>query len=321
MNLSRISKPKASYNGFSLVELMIALVIGSIVLAAVIVIFASNKRAYRQTDQYVQLQENGRYALSLLANEIRNVGYFGTLRAADITPAVNPPAGDCSNPLNGVNVAAAFRLDSPLWGGTVAAAPAYGCIPNAAAGSDVVAIKRVVGNPTRDAALNTGAIYLRTENRILGTLFNGGMAPLPSGDADLNWEYLSDIYYIADTTTPQLARMRLRYRGGAATWEREALVEGIEDIRVLYAVTDSKGSYLADAAAISASANADAVWRNVSAVRIYLLVRSGEDPFNADPKTYTLGDRVITPRDNFRRKVFTTTVVLKNPQILAVGGL
>jgi type IV pilus assembly protein PilW len=75
MNTQRTLRPvPSSARGFSLIELMIALVVGLLVVAAAGGIFISNKRTYAATETLGRLQENGRVAFELLARELREAG-------------------------------------------------------------------------------------------------------------------------------------------------------------------------------------------------------------------------------------------------------
>lgn len=72
--------------GLSLVELMISLVIGLLVLAAVSSVYVSGKRSYKARDGMSLLQENGRIALKRLRSGISAAGYPGY---ADLQPMVS----------------------------------------------------------------------------------------------------------------------------------------------------------------------------------------------------------------------------------------
>lgn len=65
---------RASISGFSLVELMIALVLGLIVIGAAVSIFLSNQQTFRTTENLARLQENARFAFESMAREIREAG-------------------------------------------------------------------------------------------------------------------------------------------------------------------------------------------------------------------------------------------------------
>ncbi|MBB3813762.1 type IV pilus assembly protein PilW [Xanthomonas arboricola] len=63
--------------GFSLIELMIALVIGLVLLLGVIQIFSASRTAAQLSEGASRAQENGRFALDYLARDIRMAGHFG----------------------------------------------------------------------------------------------------------------------------------------------------------------------------------------------------------------------------------------------------
>lgn len=63
--------------GLSLVELMVALVVGLLLMAGAISIFLSNKRTYEITDDLSRLQENARFALETMLRDLRMAGNLG----------------------------------------------------------------------------------------------------------------------------------------------------------------------------------------------------------------------------------------------------
>lgn len=65
---------KNLHAGFSLVELMIALLIGSFILVAMIQIFGSSKSAYVSMMSQARAQDTGRAAAELVAKQIRRAG-------------------------------------------------------------------------------------------------------------------------------------------------------------------------------------------------------------------------------------------------------
>lgn len=66
--------------GFSLVELMVAITIALIVSAAVTAIFISSKKAYETQDKLARVQENGRFAMHYLMQDIRTAKHMGCLK-------------------------------------------------------------------------------------------------------------------------------------------------------------------------------------------------------------------------------------------------
>ncbi|HRH81320.1 MAG TPA: PilW family protein [Thiobacillaceae bacterium] len=74
--------------GLTLVELLVGMALGLIVLAAIGYIYSGSRQSYVQQDNLARLQENGRYALELLGQEIRMAGYIGCPNIGMVTPTV-----------------------------------------------------------------------------------------------------------------------------------------------------------------------------------------------------------------------------------------
>jgi type IV pilus assembly protein PilW len=68
---------RARQSGFSLVELMIALVLGLVVIGGATSVFLSNKESYRSSHALSQIQENSRIAFELIARDARQAGLTG----------------------------------------------------------------------------------------------------------------------------------------------------------------------------------------------------------------------------------------------------
>lgn len=63
--------------GFTLVEVMIAMVISLILLLGVMQIFNSNKRSQRVSSGLARIQENARFAIKKISADMRRAGYVG----------------------------------------------------------------------------------------------------------------------------------------------------------------------------------------------------------------------------------------------------
>lgn len=83
-------------NGMTLVELMVAMTIGLFITGGVISLFVGNNQAFRSSEAVAVVQENGRYAIEYLAQELRQSGVIGCQRTLHLqhTPAGNPVVGD-----------------------------------------------------------------------------------------------------------------------------------------------------------------------------------------------------------------------------------
>jgi type IV pilus assembly protein PilW len=62
-------------NGFTLVELMVALLIGVVIMSGLIQVFISNKQSYHTADDTSVINDNARYAMSVLSNQLRLSGH------------------------------------------------------------------------------------------------------------------------------------------------------------------------------------------------------------------------------------------------------
>ncbi len=84
---ARMPAARHRTDGFSLVELLIALVISSILLIGIMQIFVSSRESYKLDEGLSRMQESGRFAASFLEREIRmagNVGCRGRIKADNV---------------------------------------------------------------------------------------------------------------------------------------------------------------------------------------------------------------------------------------------
>lgn len=63
--------------GFSVLELMIALLLGLVVVAGIVQLFVGNSRTYEIVTAQARLQENARFAFDFISRSARSAGYFG----------------------------------------------------------------------------------------------------------------------------------------------------------------------------------------------------------------------------------------------------
>ena len=71
--------------GLSIVELMVALTIGLILLAALTRLFAVSRSTYTLEEGLARVQESGRFAMEFLAQDIRMAGYIGCASSTNTT--------------------------------------------------------------------------------------------------------------------------------------------------------------------------------------------------------------------------------------------
>lgn len=86
--------------GFGLVEIMVALMLGLVVVAGIIQIFISTKATYQSQSNSARMQEDARFLLSKLMQEIRMTGMYGCLKLdpAPVAQAIAAPS-NLTNPI------------------------------------------------------------------------------------------------------------------------------------------------------------------------------------------------------------------------------
>lgn len=91
--------------GLSLIELLIAMVLGLTLAAGVIQIYVGSTTTERDQEARLRMQENGRFALNFLANEMRMAGYlgcFGSMEGLTANDNLNHPANSTMQPGYGI---------------------------------------------------------------------------------------------------------------------------------------------------------------------------------------------------------------------------
>src|SRR5690349_21428915 len=81
MRTLKAHSPRA--RGFSLIELMVALAIGSFLIAGAVYVYSQTRTTYTVNDSTARIQESGRYALSLMEPDIQLAGLYGYTNAYD----------------------------------------------------------------------------------------------------------------------------------------------------------------------------------------------------------------------------------------------
>ncbi|MGE4557982.1 MAG: PilW family protein [Desulfovibrionaceae bacterium] len=80
--MTRRTSPTIEASGFTLLELLVAITVGSIVITAVYAVFSTALRTQRKAQQTIGPMRSARYAFERLANDARNLDPF--CRPADV---------------------------------------------------------------------------------------------------------------------------------------------------------------------------------------------------------------------------------------------
>lgn len=188
--------------GLSLIELMIALVIGLILLLGVIQIFGASRTAYQLSEGLGRTQENGRFAMDYLQRDIRMAGHYGCIndQARLLTPgALISHMGAADNPLNFAVSIRGYEASSTTPTSTVnltslpaatwsPALPTYlsGLSPAPRAGSDIIVLRYLTSDGV--PVTNIAAGQITADPAKWSVLTNDGVAsPTLFGVADCTY--------------------------------------------------------------------------------------------------------------------------------------
>jgi type IV pilus assembly protein PilW len=80
----------ASARGFSVIELLVAMTIGLILTVIIAQLFVSTRQTYTAQEEQARMQESGRFALEMLARELRQAGYKQAESTGSFTVAAPP---------------------------------------------------------------------------------------------------------------------------------------------------------------------------------------------------------------------------------------
>ncbi|MDB5757692.1 MAG: pilus assembly protein PilW [Burkholderia sp.] len=323
--------------GLSLIELMVSLTIGLLLLAGMLTLIVGQSRARAEIDKSSRQIENGRYALTILEDDIQHAGYYG--QYSGVTTPLTALPDPCAVDATTLDAALAMPLqgyDAPA----AVPAPLSACLADAnhVAGTDILVVRRVTADdsPVAVASAVAGQVYVQTtpdaKITALGADTNPGtpaVYTLKQKDgvtpADLR-AYVEHIYYIspcnvyaAGLTTcsadadqgrpiPTLKRLELTVIGGAAGFTTIPLVDGIQNLQLDYGVAAS-ASGTPSSSYTTAPAVAD--WPNVMAVQVSLLARTTEPSAGyVDGRAYNMGaaGSVGPFSDAYKRHVYTALV-------------
>lgn len=379
--------------GVSLIELMIALAIGTVLLLGLVQVFAASRAAYQLSEGLSRVQENGRFAVDYLQRDLRMAGHMGCVndqarfqatpvgfKSLFVTPVDNFTAGDYrarfdvavqaynangTAPGNTVNLAAPTAGWTPALPGVIT-----GLASPPLPGSDVIVLRyfspegvpvtnvtpgataTILFDGARAPILRTGGVanpgLFGISDCINATVFQATAATnlnagaIVVGPVGLNvsgfdaeryvpgqatvYRAESAAYYVARNVAGNPALFRTRFTtvpGGAWTAQTEELVEGVENMQLLYGQDRQTDPTLLPTGFINAFDTANGVtspgtfeetWRRVGVVKFGLLARSPDRAAAELPAIppRALGVNFTAPNDGRYRSVYESSIALRN---------
>lgn len=336
-------------SGITLVELMVALVIGLILMAGIIQLFISNKQAYRIQEGTNVVNENARFAVGQLHYDLRMADHWGGVEESDLDqlPGSDAVVGDCGGSAKSIDVVGVRGFD----GGN---SSPIACIPASdyQANTDVIVLR--YSNPQRVASgsIADGEMYVRSAIGRRGIIFQGknksslpaDLIPADMTETDVfaeaselaTYNLETVIYFIrrcssqengntaicdgSDDTLPSLARLRLR----GTSMVEEDVISGVEQMQLAYGI-DNDGDRSADIYQRATDVTAGNDWDKVVNVKLSLVLRNTQRDPTRDTSdganTYYLyggtnGGQVtyVVPAADraFPRKVYNSSVQIRN---------
>ncbi len=263
--------------GLSLLELLVAMIVGLFITVGISSIYVGNKRSSLTTNELSQLQDNGRSVLQLLSDVIQHTAYTSTsiapvedmfIRGAVSTSVCSDGSDSVVNP----SLFTALKNNSGVFGDTI------------------------------------GVIYMG--DGTLNTDCAASVLPVPcrvgGGSAATTASRIYNYFSVKNNADGVPVLMC----AGSRTNTAQEVAEGVENIQFTYG-EDMNSDGTADR-----YVNADTVsnWSAVVSVNIAVLVRSLKPVATTKvSRSYKLSeDTTVTRNDKYLRAVFTSTVLLRN---------
>jgi len=317
--------PQAN-RGVTLVELMVALSIGSFLIIGAVQVYNQSRQAFVINESIAKVQETAQFALDTIEADLRMASNFGRSSRGDSIEGRSEPGDD--NPLAlpapaTCGVDWALDLTRPIVGSNNAYG--LGCAPPVATaaqpGSDTVTIRRATVDPQ---ALEVGRLQVQT-TRIQGEVFADGVVP-PAFDPTTSATHnlLVNSYYVATSSSlignvPTLRRKSLAVTAGAPSVVDEEVAPGVENLQLQFGVDVDRDNtidrYVNPGDPILDPDEAGFIpGARVMTARIWLVVRSiDREAGIVDNRDYEPGDVDLgVPDDDFRRLQVSKTILLRN---------
>jgi len=90
-----------NHHGFTLIEIMVAMLIGLFLMGGVLQLFSGMNTSARLQQQMGYLQENGRLAIELLSKDIRNADYWGCAANVNVGSVIDPEGDGYNKAIHG----------------------------------------------------------------------------------------------------------------------------------------------------------------------------------------------------------------------------
>ena len=323
---------KKQSKGFSLVELLVAMVVGLVIISGAFSLHSTTRKTQMANEAQLDMAADARFAIEMIAYDLRHAGMWGgtnkdnfirckpteTIACTASSAGESLPAavtGDCA-------VSWYYNLTNPIFAtdNSAATKPYSGtCLPSSEGlvnSADILEIRYADSNAP--AALLANQAYIRS-NAINGKIFVGATQPIidayDSNPLTKNHELKAYVYYISDHTDstgdgiPSLRRVSLV---NGPVIQNQTLLSGVSDLQVRF------GEDVDDDELIDRYVDPDDVsdWSNIYAAKVWLLMRSDKEQFGVDTsKSFSIAGAAAATFggvDDYRYFLVSSVVNLRN---------
>lgn len=327
--------------GFSLIELMVALTLGFFVVIACIAAYLGAAQASRVSQAQGRMNEDGQAALVILAQQLRMAG--NNPDRSGRVDNTDPSLSSRRNPVYGPTTFATGTYVPSLFSvrgcnglftniGTATNLDGLNCPGGVSVLPDSLAVSyEADGFNTTPTAITDGAVPTDCLGNKLATITAAVPTVLGAGVVLTNVTYTmaDNRFYIATDGTLNTPGLYCKGNGLAST--AQSMVDDVEDMKFTYgALSMATTAASAPAAtvagylradelnALSVSTNDPAPWGQVLSVRICVLVRSESNLLSDTVSARYLkcdGTLEMNPPDQRMRQAYFSTVVLRNRRL------
>lgn len=320
--------------GLTLIELMVALAIGSFLIIGAIQIYNQSRQAFVVNESIARVQETAQFAMDTIEADLRMASNWGrnsrglAVEGRSLVGDANPT--DLTVPTPSCGDSWAFDLARPIDGSDNTYTLPCAASGGSAGSSDVITVRRSSVQPVLPEA---GRLQIQS-TRIQGELFETDTVPaafqpitnhpitgVPSSGTH---NLMVNSYYVSPTSTlipgvPTLRRKTLTVRSGAPFIEDQEVAPGVENIQLQLGIDvdadNTVDRYVNPGDDVYNPAAAGYIpGVRVITARVWIIVRSVTTEFGLrDARTYQPGNANMGQmNDSFRRLQVSKTILLRN---------
>ena len=310
--------------GMTLVELMVALAVGSFLIVGAVQVYNQSRQAYVINDSIARVQETAQFAMDTIEADLRMASNFGRNSRGDTivgraSPIDPNPTGlavpmDCG-PDWALDLIRPLEAENNNY--SLPCAADNGAQPN----SDTITIRRAT---VAAMPLQGGRLQVQS-TRLQGELIDDGNMPVDfDALTSATHNLIVNSYYVSSSSglipgVPTLRRHTLGVDAGAPAITDIEIAPGVENVQIQFGIDmnedNSVDRYVdPDDPIIDPTSGGWVPIARVMTARVWLVVRSiTTETGIIDNTDYRPGDVVMgVQNDGYRRMMVSKTILLRN---------